>query len=252
MQLSHNLNKYIRSLHDNHSRDQEQCFIVEGEKLCRELLTSSFTVECLVIRTQSSEQLNSIASEFSHKNIPVYTTDERGFKQISAMQTPQGILAIVRYALPTSLSGNLIILDGISDPGNLGTIIRTADWFGFHTLLLCGNSAHRYNPKTVRATMGSVFRTQIYQPENTIEFIQEHCPDYDFYGASLSATTRLQDLHPTSDRYALVFGSESHGISLELQKYLTTDYIIPAYGDAESLNVAVAAGISLYHFSNMG
>ena len=251
MQLSHNLNKYIRSLHDNHTRDEEECFTVEGEKLCRELLASTFITECVVIRTPAAPHLLALAMEFSDQGVSVFTTDERGFRQISDTQTPQGILAVTRYpAAPTEQPERLVILDGIADPGNVGTIIRTADWFGFHSILLCGASAHRYHPKTVRATMGSVFRTTILQSTiNSAEYIRAHFSGHDLYGASLSATTRLHDLRPTTQRFALVFGSESHGISPEIQALLTGEYIIPAIGTAESLNVAVAAGISLYHFA---
>jgi len=253
MQLSHNLNKYIRSLHDNHTRDEEECFSVEGEKLCRELLTSTFITEGVVLRTPAAPHLLALAMEFSDKGTQVFTTDERGFRQISDMQSPQGILAIVRYPVARTIpSERLIILDSIADPGNVGTIIRTADWFGFDSILLCGSSAHRYHPKTVRATMGSVFRTNILQSTiNSTEYIRTHFSGYDLYGASLSATTRLHDLRPTTQRFGLVFGSESHGISKEIQALLTGEYIIPAVGAAESLNVAVAAGISLYHFANV-
>ncbi|MFN8360372.1 MAG: RNA methyltransferase [Candidatus Kapaibacterium sp.] len=250
MQLSHNLHKYIRSLHDNHTRDEEECFTVEGEKLCRELLTSTLSVESVVVRTPIPTPLLNLATEFSNRRIPVFTTDERSFRQISDTQTPQGILAVARYpAAPTVPPERLIILDGIADPGNVGTIIRTAEWFGFHSILLCGASAHRYHPKTVRATMGSVFRTSILQPDNAIAYLRDHLTDYTFYGASLAASTPLHEVRPPQQRFALVFGSESHGISPAIQALLTGEYIIPAIGAAESLNVAVAAGISLYHFA---
>ncbi|MBI3260140.1 MAG: RNA methyltransferase, partial [Ignavibacteriae bacterium] len=112
------------------------------------------------------------------------------------------------------------------------------------------NSAHRFHPKTVRATMGSLWRVHLHQTTDTETFIHEQLSGYKLYGASLRAKLSLSDCSPTG-KYALVFGSESHGISSEIQGMLTNEYCIPSFGNAESLNVAVAAGISLYHFAKM-
>ncbi len=251
MQLSHSQRKFIRSLQSNSDRDEQQLFIAEGEKLCSELLTSNFQPEFIVVRTPISHAIESLANDFLRRGIDVYEANNSSFTQISDARSPQGILAVVRYpVLETITSERIIILDGITDPGNAGTIIRTADWFGFDTILFTGDSTHRFHPKTVRATMGSLWRVHLFQENDGHSFISEQLRDYKLYGASLRATLSLSDCS-SSGKYGVVFGSESHGISPEIRQLLTHEYSIPSYGDAESLNVSVAAGISLYHFATM-
>jgi TrmH family RNA methyltransferase len=249
MQLSHALRQSIRSLHSKEDRDTQQLFIAEGEKLCKELLQSSFQTEFLVVRTPISPTIEIIAREFVERGIDVYETNDHSFRQISDAHSPQGILAVVRYpTIQKIMDDKVIILDGIADPGNAGTIIRTAEWFGFTTIIFIGNSAHRFHPKTVRATMGSLWRIHLFQPTNSELFIKEQLHEYNLYGASLRASLSLSDCTPTG-KYGIVFGSESHGISSDIVSILSHEYSIPSVGNAESLNVSVAAGISLYHFA---
>lgn len=251
MQLSHNQRKLLHSLRSNSERDAHELFIAEGEKLCRELLESNFQAEYIVVRTPITPAIQIIAQEFSQRGIEIYEANNHVFGQISDAHSPQGILAAVRYPQSQeTISDRIIILDGIADPGNAGTIIRTADWFGFDTVLFTGNSAHRFNPKTVRATMGSLWRVNLLQTADSEQFIGEHLAGYTLYGASLRAERLLSECIPTG-KYGVVFGSESHGISPEVHKLLTYEYSIPSYGTAESLNVSIAAGISLYHFAMM-
>lgn len=251
MQLSHNQRKVLRSLQSNSERDTHELFIAEGEKLCRELLESNYQTEYIVVRTPITPAIQTIAHEFSLRGIEMYEANDHVFGQISDAHSPQGILAVVHYPQSQeTITERIIILDGIADPGNAGTIIRTADWFGFDTVLFTGNSVHRFNPKTVRATMGSLWRVNLLQTDDAEQFISEHLVDYTLYGASLRAERLLSDCIPNG-KYGIVFGSESHGISPETRALLTHEYSIPAAGTAESLNVSVAAGISLYHFAMM-
>jgi len=158
MQLSHNQRKLLRSLRSNSERDTHQLFIAEGEKLCSELLESNFHAEFIVVRTPITPTIQLIANQFSEQKIEIYEANEQVFRQISDAHSPQGILAAVRYPSLQSNAGNrIIILDGIADPGNAGTIIRTADWFGFDSIIFTGQSVHRFNSKTVRSTMGSIW-----------------------------------------------------------------------------------------------
>ena len=251
MQLSNNQRRSLRELQSNADRDAQQLFIAEGEKLCKELLSSNYQTEYVVVRTPVSPSIEIITNEFLTRGIDVYEANDHTFSQISDARSPQGILAVVHYPDYMNItSERIIILDGISDPGNAGTIIRTADWFGFDTIVFTGNSAHRFHPKSVRATMGSLWRVHLHQTADAETFINEHLNGYKLYGASLRAKLSLSDCTPKG-KYALVFGSESHGISSEIRSLITDEYSIPSFGNAESLNVAVAAGISLYHFAGM-
>ncbi|MBI3259795.1 MAG: RNA methyltransferase, partial [Ignavibacteriae bacterium] len=186
MQLTNNQRKSLRALQFNADRDEQQLFIAEGEKLCKEIQSSTYQAEYIVVRTPVSPTIETLANEFLSKGIGVYETNEHTFNQISDAHSPQGILAVVHYPhFKNITSERLIILDGISDPGNAGTIIRTADWFGFDTIVFAGNSAHRFHPKTVRATMGSLWRVHLHQTTDTETFIHEQLSGYKLYGASL-------------------------------------------------------------------
>jgi TrmH family RNA methyltransferase len=138
----------------------------------------------------------------------------------------------------------MIILDGIQDPGNLGTIIRTADWFGFDQIVCSENTVDRYNQKAIQASMGSIFRVQVTY-ENLPKFMSRlKC---DIHGALLQGS----DLNTISstDMKAVVLGSEGQGISEEVLPFITHPISIKGSGNAESLNVGIAAGIFLHHWS---
>jgi TrmH family RNA methyltransferase len=131
-----------------------------------------------------------------------------------------------------------LVLDGVSDPGNLGTIIRVADWYGFKQVILSETCADQFNPKVISATMGSFVRVHCVRT-NLTEFLDEY--QGPIYGAFLEG----QNVHKTPFKHngVLVMGSESHGISDEIAEFVTDKITIPAFGGAESLNVAMATGI---------
>lgn len=250
--LSQAQRKYIRSLHRSKVRDEEQSFLVEGEKLCREIIRSEYKVSFIVIRNNTSPNIIELAQEFSGKGIEVFISEASEFDSLCDAKTPQDIIAIAKY--PTAQTylhhKKIIVLDRVADPGNVGTIIRTAEWFGFESIILGNGCADRFNPKTVRSTMGSLFRISVRESSNLEEYLRTIPSDYAILGALLNGEKELSECS-RSDRAVLVFGNESMGIEQSLIRYLTGTYTIKGYGEAESLNVAVAAGISMFHFADL-
>lgn len=248
-ELTNNLKKLASSLRNKKARDENNLFIVEGASMCAELLTSPMQTEFVIIRSNPDDKIAWLAAEFEIRNIPVYIARRKQFDQLVTTESPQGIFAVAKITETIKKDfGNFIVLEGISDPGNLGTIIRTADWFGFRTIFTGGSSVDKYNPKVVRSTMGSIFRCDIIYQEDLVSFLNENFQGCELYAATLTAKIKLEDCNPTG-QFGIILGNEAHGISKELLKIVTTEYLIPGAGTAESLNVAVAAGISMYHFS---
>lgn len=247
--ISNNLKKFVSSLRIRKEREHSKLFIAEGEKLVSEILNSSYKVEMIVLRSSASSSSIELARKYHQNKINVYIARKQQFDQLCDTVSPQDILAVVHVQDKiNSDSIPFIALDGINDPGNLGTIIRTADWFGFRKILLSSDSADRFNSKTVRATMGSLFRLNILQVDDLAEELLNNYSDFDIFAASLQCKTDLSSIKP-KEKFGIVFGSEAHGISPKVLKTIKNHFIIPGKGQAESLNVAVSVGISLYNFS---
>ncbi len=247
--ITQKLRKLIRSLNQKQNRDQNHLFIAEGRKLCSEVFDSEFTAELLVVRDSPSMEVMEIVDKYAEIGTPVYNAPKHQFDQMSTMKSPEGIVAVVgKKNIDILPNKTTLILDGINDPGNLGTIIRTAEWFGFKQVALGNDSSDHFNPKAVRSSMGAVFKISIQYFDDLEQAVKDYFPKMDIYGASLSASKLLVDFKPKGE-YCLVFGNESHGISKEIQSLLKDSFKIEGIGQTESLNVSVAAGISLNHFS---
>ncbi len=234
--LSKNKIKLIRSLRSKKNRDVEQLFVVEGEKIISELITE---------QPNSLEFICSTDPQFKFDR--VYLTDERGMKEISSLKTPGNILAIVRFPKQNLNKSDLILaLDGIQDPGNLGTIIRTAEWFGISTIICSKDTVDCFNSKVVQATMGSLFRMSIEYTDLSEYFSQTDLP---IYGALLDGIDMYST--PIEKKGVLVIGNEGKGISDGIKSYVTKPIFIPKYGEAESLNAAMATGIILAEYRRL-
>lgn len=177
-------------------------------------------------------------------NIKLFEVNNVELEKISTLQTPQGILALVNIPTTQKLEPQLLrnkfslILDDVQDPGNLGTIIRTADWFGINHIVCSEQTVEVYNPKTVQATMGSLARMNIFYTDlNT--FIED--AKLPIYGALLDGDN-IYEVNWGNEGLILL-GNEGHGISEKLIKKITTPVTIPRIGQAESLNVAISAAI---------
>ena len=225
--------KEIRSLSQKKFRDSSGLFIVEGEKMVEEALRSGFEVES------------------------VYRESEIGaeaMQRISLLSSPSPVLAVVRQRksanVPAEISDLVLALDAVRDPGNLGTIIRIADWFGIRTILASKDTVELYNPKVVQATMGAIFRVEVIYcdlPSTLDSLSRQGTP---VYGTFLDG----EDMYSgeLSNSGIIVMGSESFGISSEVGRCVNRRLFIPPYpGDvptSESLNVAVATAITVSEF----
>ncbi len=252
IQISQRLNKLIRSLHQKKFRDQNSLFIAEGERLCRELIGSRYVPELAVIRDYPSPEIIELAEKFSDEGLPVYTANKTHFDQMAGTKSPQGILTVINMEDDTiDTSRPFIALDAVADPGNIGTIIRTAEWFGIDQIILGRDCADKYNSKTVRASMGAIFKSSIVHEPDLKTFISENYKDFEIFGASLDTDKMLTGLGH-DQKFGIIFGNEANGISPELEEVINTMFRIEGNTESESLNVSVAVGISLYHFASNG
>ncbi|MFH0734797.1 MAG: RNA methyltransferase [bacterium] len=244
--LSNRLLKYYSSLLYKKYRTQENKFIVEGKKLVQEGLNSNFTVE-IVIVTEEFYKQNKDFMEFVKQSsiIERIPTDE--VNKLSDTNTPQGIFAVFDQK-PIDLNfraDDIVIgMDNISDPGNVGTILRNCDWFGVNNVYLSLGCAEIYNPKTIRSSMGSIFHLDFEEEIRFVEhikFLKENgytCYTTDLVGENIY-NTKLPK------KSFIIFSNEANGPSKELLKIVDKKLTIPKYGNAESLNVASASAIVL-------
>ena len=251
----------LRSLRTRKGRRESGLFLVEGVRLCSELIPAKARVEIvLVAEGQTSGALGKQAAQLASAGAEIIQAPLRDFERISDTVNSQGILAAarwedlapeaLRFGDPSNASrpgGRAIVLalDGVSDPGNVGTVIRTAAWFGVSAVLLGEGCADLLNPKTVRATMGGIFQLPICRDVE----LKEESGRLKRLGFRVTAAT--MDGSPDwagwakNPRSALILGSEAHGVSEELCRLADQRITIPRRGAGESLNVAVSAGILL-------
>lgn len=247
--VSQRQRKLIKSLHRKQKRDENDLFVAEGIKLCQELIDSEFEAIQIVAKESPPQEVVKLLDRFNTKGVPVYTCPKHKFTQLCKQKTPEGIMAVVgRKELEIDTKKSFVALDGVSDPGNVGTIIRTADWFGIKQVILGAESADQFGPQAVRASMGSIFRTTVVYREDLSEFIKENFDGVDLYSADSNSKNPLEKVKPAK-QIGLIFGSESHGLSEDLQKLVKNDFQITGNGSSDSLNVAVSAGIALNYFT---
>ncbi len=243
--LSKKIVKYIQSLSQKKLRDEEGVFMAEGPKLVGEFLASeSFT--CKIICAQK-EWFSENEKLFNISVPDIYEADEDILRKISLLKTPNKVVAVFEKResnLQPQLSSKItLILEGISDPGNMGTIIRIADWFAIHNIICSEDSVDCYNPKVIQSTMGSLARVHILYTDLTTFFLAHK--NISIYAATLSGKNILE-FKNLQEGFILI-GNESTGVSEKLLAISKEQITIPRYGNAESLNAAVATGIILSH-----
>ncbi len=251
--------KYIRSLHLKKFRQQHGFFIAEGPHLVEQALHAQ-NVDIELI-TGTNEWINQNGHLCSTHNLTPIVVNEKELIQVSAQTQPNQVLAVIRnisWNLTCIKSEGLtLLLDDIVDPGNLGTIIRLADWFGVSEVVCSNNSVELFNPKTVQATMGSVFRVPVTYC-NLVDYINTILVD-DSQIPVVGAMMNGENLFATDlpRNCMVILGNESRGISEELAELITHRTTIPFFGSAakaaqtaESLNVAMAATVYCSHYRN--
>lgn len=247
--LSKNKIKYIHSLELKKNRKAEGAFIAEGPKLVGDLLGK---FECtLLVSTAEWKEENSNLVNAAHEFIEVSQAE---LSKASLLKTPQKVLAIFKQPNYTihlnqineSLS---LMLDGVQDPGNLGTIVRIADWFGIENIYCSKETADIYNPKTVQATMGAIARVKVHYT-NLNDFIESLPNDLPIYGTLLEGENIYSQ--QLTENGIIVMGNEGKGISPEIRNHISHKLLIPNYPadreTSESLNVAVATSIVCAEF----
>lgn len=235
--------KKWRRLHKRKGREKSNSFLVEGVHLVEEACRSGW--EVLEIILQENIEAPQICEDIPHTYV-----SEKVFAHLSQTQTPQGIAALVKMR-PTerTVSANVLLIDAIQDPGNLGTIIRTADAAGFDTVILGDHTVDVYNDKTIRSTQGSLFHVSIMNRnlKQVIPKLQED--GYTVWASALENAEVYNEVSPTN-KTALIVGNEGAGIDESLLELADTIVKIPIHGQAESLNVSVAAGILMYYIKS--
>lgn len=235
-------------------RGSTQSFLVEGLRAVAELLDSDWQCESVVVteRFLGSDDASAILERTQTANIPMHLIRSRDLERIADTENPQGIAAVVRKkiwsleSLQTLSSIEMLVaLDSVAEPGNLGTIIRSCDWFGVDAVLVGKGSADVFNPKAVRSTMGSLFRVPIIEGIDLVKSIPDLKRD-GFHIAVAASEGGLSIRSFTPDRKVVViFGNEAQGVSRQLLSKADVRISIPRYGTAESLSVAAAAAVVL-------
>ncbi|MEN0589166.1 TrmH family RNA methyltransferase [Kurthia gibsonii] len=244
--LSNSLVKYWKKLATTRKeRDQSGEFLVEGFHLVEEALQGT-DVLTLIVREGVE-----IPATWNVDNIYMVEVTAAIAAELAETERTQGIFAHCKqpdFEVKSSWK-KFLLIDAVQDPGNVGTMIRTADAAGMDAVILGKGSADPFNPKTIRSTQGSIFHLPVLRGElvDWVEQLQER--DIPIYGTALDATSVVYNQVQKTPSFAVIMGNEGSGISKELLTKTTENVIIPIMGGAESLNVAVATGIVLYHFA---
>lgn len=252
--LSRNKIKHIGSLQIKKYRKIYKQFIAEGTKLVLDLYDSNMEIlEVFATESWITDHYDLIKKS----SVPFHQISIQELKLISPLTNPGNVLAVVTipdHKFDPELANNelILMLDDISDPGNLGTIIRAADWFGIKHLICSEPSVDLYNPKVIQATMGSISRVNVYY-QNLPEILENINKNVPVYGAVLDGIS-LND-SKINDHGIIILGNESRGITPNLLKFINQKitilpFISKHFKHAESLNVAMASTIILYHFRN--
>lgn len=252
--LSKNKIKFINSIKKKKYREIHKCFFAEGEKIVDELIHSNVQITDLYATADwintNQRQIKSI------QNIEVCEVTEDELCKISSLTTPNKVFAIAKqqdyiYNIEEIRNELCLFLEDINDPGNLGTIIRIADWFGIKNVFCSKESVDVYNPKVVQATMGAIYRIKVHYVDSE-EFISKlkELENFNIYGTFLEGNNIYQE--NLSKNGLIIMGSESHGISKEISKLINQKLFIPNYPlgsvTSESLNISVATAIVCSEF----
>lgn len=235
--------KKVKKLKQRKYREEEKKFLAEGRKF----LDFTYTPDLIILK-ENFEDFENITTKLERFDCRKIVVNDKIFKDLTSQENSQGVILVYPYCETNigKINNNIIVLDKIQDPGNLGTIIRAADAAGFKDIILTKGSVDCYNEKCVRSSMGSIFNMNIVYMEELqlIQFLKEK--KYKFLVTALENNSIEYTDITLSEKNAIIFGSEGNGVSDNFLKAADETVIIPIYGSAESLNVAMASGIILY------
>lgn len=230
--------KQIRSLQQKKFRDQLEAFVLEGHKLLQEAIQHA-PDQIETIYTTSPESLSDLT------NVSVVQINEIELSQISSLRSPQPYVTICKKKKASITESPLeLVLDTIQDPGNMGTILRLAAWFGIRKIVISERCVDIYNPKVIQASMGAIFTVDVEEANLSTYLAHSNKP---IYGALMDGKNVYRET--LSDEAILLMGNEGNGISDSLIGFITDPIAVPRFGTGESLNVAMATGILLSEFS---
>ena len=234
-------------------RKNENTFLIEGWRGVSELLNSNFQIETVLIENELnlSDENNKVLNQLKKLSNGFVEINKNEFQNLSETVNSQGIIAEVEkpnYNFDSMISSKknnctIIALDEITDPGNLGTIIRICDWFGVDAILIGKNSCELYNPKVIRSSVGSILHLPIFEKVN-LEIELKKIKNFQIIGADLKSKISIEKFK-FKEKVCIIIGSEARGISNQLKKIIPENFIIPKFGKAESLNAAVSLSVAL-------
>jgi RNA methyltransferase, TrmH family len=248
--ISKRRHKELSALQIKKFRTEHQLFLVEGEKIVDELLHSEYKIQSLI----ATADWIATHKQASPKSLELLEASPDELKKISSLKTPNQVVAVVKvpetvFEISRLKEKLALVLDGVQDPGNMGTIIRLCDWFGINQLICSESTVDAYNPKVVQASMGSIFRVKIEYGDLTL-WLDNYRKSFSYpvFGAFLDGDNIYSQ--SLSSHGLIIMGNESKGISTEIQKYISQKLYIPRADSsaAESLNVSVAAAIICSEF----
>ena len=246
--LANSIIKHLNKLKQKKFRKEEKEFVVEGIKGVIDALNSKMEVVLVIIdgKLRDEKEFKNIIAKAEKKKVQIEFCGRNDIDKIKTTETFPGVLAVIEQLEILSeqiTDGPIICLDAVKDPGNLGTIIRTADWFGFKNILLSEDTVDVYNPKTVRSTMGSIFHVRVAKTGNLINTLEKLKKEYEYKIYSLDLKGESHKKMKAEDKAIYIFGSESQGVREDLEKIVDKSYSIAGNGQAESLNVAISAAV---------
>lgn len=235
--------KSWRKLHQRKERKHTNTFLIEGLHLIEEAWKSDWKLKEIIV--QDKEQMPEWL-----RNVPVEKVTNNIFQQISQTKAPQGIAAVVEMKNTVNYTGNRVLLiDAVQDPGNLGTMIRTADAAGFDFVVLGSGTVDLFNDKVVRATQGSLFHLPIFYADLSDEITELKQAGFEIWATALKDAQKYTNVAVT-DKVAIILGNEGAGVNQDLIASADNIVTIPIYGKAESLNVSIASAILMYYIQS--
>ncbi len=243
--------KKIRSLDSKKGRDLHNLILIEGKRLIEQVLKSNYNIDKVWATAEFNDKNKSLMKQLSNTSTDSISVQD--LKKITATQNSSGIIGVMEPPVGDirNMNQRIIILDSIADPGNLGTILRTANWFGVNNILLSEGCVDLYNSKVVRSAMGAHFSMNIVRGEIDYYIKELQTDGFKIIAADLDTNNSIEGLKVTSNKWALLMGSEAHGLSKAVSDMADYKIKIPQIGEIESLNVSVACGIFLYHISGI-
>ena len=246
--LSHKLRTTVRDLQRAANRDEARQFIVEGVRACEALSATTLLPDLIVVRHDADIRASRVAASMALQGVEVVTASTRDMELMCDAVTPQDLLAVVPFPAERPLGDRVVMLDGVRDPGNAGTIVRTAAWFGFSDVVFLDGCVDPFHTKVIRSTVGSLAHVNIIR-DATVEAIRTAWNDRGAVIASVVSGGASPDaVHTSGSAVMVLVGGEADGLSDQAMAMATQRVTIPGNSDVESLNAAIAAAILCYAF----